>query len=121
MSCCHCDNDIVHKDNSTNCAGECQGCGKEVCDDYLCFSTNEDGDVFCDNCLHVPEEVKEELEEEKQKAFEKELSARPCSDCGKKCPNNYVMGGKDNDGKMRKACMPCKKKEWKAAELKYKK
>ena len=60
MPCCHCETEIVHNDDYTNCAGECHDCGKEVCDDPLCFSTDEDGDIFCDNCLHVPEEDKEQ-------------------------------------------------------------
>jgi hypothetical protein len=66
-------------------------------------------------------EDEDDEDDEEEKAFQKELKERPCSDCGKDCHGDYSLGGIDKDGKMRKACMPCKKKDWEAAALKYKK
>jgi hypothetical protein len=113
-----------------------------VDDSWLPYGTDDSDDesVACDKCWGRCEDGKcnhcedsdsesesdsdsdeDEEDDEEEKAFQKELKERPCSDCGKDCHGNYSLGGIDKDGKMRKACMPCKKKDWEAAALKYKK
>ena len=130
--CNHCEDSESECDcGESDCDKEhvCECCQQETDYDDL-YKCDDCSNLYCDECGTgkggqckecESDSDEDEEDDEEEKAFQKELKERPCSDCGKDCHGNYSLGGIDKDGKMRKACMPCKKKDWEAAALKYKK
>lgn len=53
MSCVSCKTELTYDDEYTNCAGECEECGKEICEDCLPERDEDDDEcpILCPKCV----------------------------------------------------------------------